>query len=153
MLFVTNAKKIIVVLLLGATACHHKMQPPVVIDLKYSEPVPVQLPTTVVNTTGNKAQKIQIKYASFLRVPPDSVNNIRLYTFIDSWLNTPYKWGGTTRDGIDCSAFIQRLLADVYNIRLPRTSVEQFYTRNIEPFGSRHFLREGDLVFFHHNTG
>ena len=95
-----------------------------------------------------RERKIRMKYASFLNVPPDSISNIRLYSFIDSWLNTPYLWGGTSRAGIDCSAFMQRLLADVYSINIPRTSVQQFFTDNVEPFGSRHYLREGDLVFF-----
>lgn len=93
-------------------------------------------------------QAIQLKYAGFLQTPPDSALNLKLYRFIDYWLHTPYLWGGTTKRGIDCSAFIQRLLADVYNIEIPRTSVQQFFTNNIEPFGSRHYLAEGDLVFF-----
>lgn len=99
--------------------------------------------------TGNiQEQNIKLKYAGILSVPPDSIKNVRLYNFIDSWMNTPYLWGGTTRQGIDCSAFIQRLLADVYDIHIPRTSIQQFFTDNVEPFGSRHYLREGDLVFF-----
>jgi hypothetical protein len=95
-----------------------------------------------------KEKKIRMKYAGYLSIPPDSISNMRLYNFIDSWLNTPYLWGGTTRAGIDCSAFMQRLLADVYDIHIPRTSIQQFFTDNVEPFGSRHYLREGDLVFF-----
>lgn len=88
------------------------------------------------------------KYAQYLHTSPDSITNIKLYRFIDDWLHTPYLWGGTDRRGIDCSAFIQRLLADVYNIRIPRTSVQQFFTDNVEPFGGKHYLSEGDLVFF-----
>jgi lipoprotein Spr len=43
---------------------------------------------------------------------------------------------------------MQRLLQDVYNIPVPRTSVEQFFTRNVEPFHDAHYFAEGDLVFF-----
>ncbi|MBN8781726.1 MAG: hypothetical protein ABS85_06540 [Sphingobacteriales bacterium SCN 48-20] len=93
-------------------------------------------------------QAIQAKYSGYLKTPPDSALNLKLYRFIDYWLHTPYLWGGTTKKGIDCSAFIQRLLSDVYAIEIPRTSVQQFFTDNIEPFGSRHYLAEGDLVFF-----
>lgn len=100
-------------------------------------------------TGVDKDQKVRMKYAAYLHTVPDSIKNLKLYNFIDSWLNTPYVWGGTTRSGIDCSAFMQRLLADVYDIHLPRTSIQQFFTDNVEPFGGRHYLKEGDLVFFH----
>lgn len=111
------------------------------------EPEP-ESKTVKAETPNMQESKVRVKYAAFLKVPPDSVNNIRLYSFIDAWLYTPYLWGGTTRQGIDCSAFMQRLLADVYDIHIPRTSIQQFFTNNVEPFGSRHYLREGDLVFF-----
>jgi lipoprotein Spr len=79
----------------------------------------------------------------------DSITNIKLYKFIDEWLNTPYKWGGSDKDGIDCSAFIQKLLLEVYDISIPRTSVEQFFGKNVEKFRRSRYLTEGDLVFFH----
>lgn len=93
-------------------------------------------------------RQLQVKYAAFLNTAPDSLTNIKLYSFINKWLNTPYKWGGTDEKGIDCSAFMQRLLQDVYQINIPRTSVEQFFTRNVEPFHDGHYFAEGDLVFF-----
>ena len=91
---------------------------------------------------------LQIKYAAYLKTEPQQIQNIRLYSFIDQWLATPYKWGGTTEKGIDCSAFMQRLLSDVYNIQIPRTSVQQFFDDWIDRFGSSAYLSEGDLVFF-----
>lgn len=96
--------------------------------------------------TAEKSTKI--KYASWLKTTPDSITNVKLYTFIDKWLNTPYKWGGLDETGIDCSAFMQRLLGEVYNIQIPRTSVQQFFTKNVEPFHDGHYFSEGDLVFF-----
>jgi cell wall-associated NlpC family hydrolase len=94
---------------------------------------------------------LQKKYAVFLGVEPAQITNIRLYQFIDNWLNTPYKWGGTTKHGIDCSSLIQQLLYEVYNISIPRTSVDQFFTQWIDKFGSTQYLSEGDLVFFRTN--
>ncbi len=91
---------------------------------------------------------IQIKYAGYLHTGPEQVQNIRLYRFIDHWMATPYKWGGTDKNGIDCSAFLERLFAEVYQIDIPRTSVEQFFARYIDRFGSSQYLSEGDLVFF-----
>lgn len=61
------------------------------------------------------------------------------------WEGVPHQWGGTTRRGIDCSAFVQTLYRDVVNVRLPRTTRAQVRT------GARvrqRDLRPGDLVFF-----
>jgi cell wall-associated NlpC family hydrolase len=89
------------------------------------------------------------KYARLLNVSMDSITNVKLYAFIDEWLNTPYKWGGTDKTGIDCSAFIQRLLLEVYDISIPRVAVDQFFNKNVEKFRRSRYLTEGDLVFFH----
>lgn len=92
--------------------------------------------------------KLVAKYAAWLKVSPDSLSNVVLYAFIDKWLKTPYKYGGNDEKGIDCSAFIQRLLNEVYNIQVPRTSAQQFFTKNVEAFHDRSYFSEGDLVFF-----
>lgn len=91
---------------------------------------------------------LQNKYANIMNLAPEQITNIKLYHFIDTWMYTPYKWGGTDRSGIDCSAFMQRLLDTAYNIRIPRTSIEQFFANWIDRFASTKHLSEGDLVFF-----
>ncbi|WP_460762929.1 C40 family peptidase [Niabella terrae] len=106
-----------------------------------------QTASTPVLKSGEEA-RLKSKYAGFLEVSPDQIRDITLYRFIDDWLYTPYRWAGTTKRGIDCSAFIQRLFADVYHIRIPRTSIQQFYTQNVERFRVRQELAKGDLVFF-----
>lgn len=93
-------------------------------------------------------RKLMAKYAAFMKVSSDSLSNVVLYAFIDKWLKTPYKYGGIDEKGIDCSAFIQRLLGDVYNIQVPRTSAQQFFTKNVEAFHDKTYFSEGDLVFF-----
>lgn len=69
-----------------------------------------------------------------------------LYAFIDNWYGTPYRFGGTTRRGIDCSAFMQEIYNGVYKYRLPRTSRDQFSIS--KKINRQEDLREGDLVFF-----
>ncbi|MGJ7030461.1 C40 family peptidase [Niabella hirudinis] len=108
---------------------------------------------TPVNHAGKPAVSradslLKDKYARYLQVPADSITNLRLYRFIDEWLNTPYQWGGTTKRGIDCSALMQRLLAEVYDIYIPRTSYQQYFTDNVERFARWESLAEGDLIFF-----
>jgi cell wall-associated NlpC family hydrolase len=69
----------------------------------------------------------------------------RLLRSFDEWKGTPYRLGGQTRSGIDCSAFIMLVYRDQFNINLPRTTAQQL------DFGmqvSANRLRIGDLVFF-----
>ncbi|MBZ4188474.1 C40 family peptidase [Niabella beijingensis] len=100
------------------------------------------------STLSRSDSLLKTKYAYYLQVPADSITNLKLYRFIDEWLNTPYQWGGTTKRGIDCSALMQRLLAEVYEIYIPRTSYQQYFTENVERFARWESLAEGDLIFF-----
>ena len=61
------------------------------------------------------------------------------------WLGIPYRWGGSTRQGIDCSAFVQQYVRDNLGVALTRTTAGQRY-EGIEI--GRDELRAGDLVFF-----
>ncbi len=91
---------------------------------------------------------VRLKFATYLHVDPAELSDPTLYRFIDRWLNTPYKWGGTDERGIDCSAFLQKLFVEVYAMNIPRTSLHQFLDEKVERFKSPAFLTEGDLVFF-----
>lgn len=65
---------------------------------------------------------------------------------IIKYLGTPYKYGGNSKDGIDCSAFTQMLYRDVFNIDLQRSARLQF-TQGRE-VSDKDDLQFGDLVFF-----
>lgn len=90
---------------------------------------------------------LQFKYAILENAPVEEMRNIRLLQFMEEWYGTDYHYGGTSKDGIDCSAFVSLLMSNVYGIsNLPRISNDQFLqTRRI----ARPELSEGDLVFFH----
>ncbi len=62
------------------------------------------------------------------------------------YLNTPYKYGGTTKKGIDCSAFTQAVFDHAVDFQLLRTARGQ-YTQGIE-IDNKDNLKFGDLVFF-----
>jgi len=62
------------------------------------------------------------------------------------YLNTPYKYGGNTKDGMDCSAFTQILYRDVFNINLERSARLQYNQGKV--LSSDDDLKFGDLVFF-----
>ncbi len=91
---------------------------------------------------------MQIEFARKLAVPVDCISDLRLYAFIKQWLGTPYLWGGDSPNGIDCSLFVRRLYRTVYNIEVPRTSITQFYAKEIDVFKDTRYLTEGDFVFF-----
>ncbi|MDR2580802.1 MAG: C40 family peptidase [Fibromonadaceae bacterium] len=69
---------------------------------------------------------------------------VELEKHIEGFLGIPYLWGGNTRDGLDCSAFVQQIFA-IYGINLPRTSILQSRIGMRIP---KHALLPGDLVFF-----
>jgi peptidoglycan endopeptidase LytE len=63
---------------------------------------------------------------------------------VKNFLGVPYKLGGSTLRGIDCSAFVKKIY-EIFNIELPRTTREQFSVgKKVE----KDQLEEGDLVFF-----
>lgn len=77
-------------------------------------------------------------------------DNERLYDAIQSWIGTPYLYGGTSRDGIDCSAFVGQIYKEVYDIRLHRVANDiQLDVTLI----SKSELKEGDIVFFTNSKG
>src|ERR1044071_3129250 len=54
---------------------------------------PVDANATVANTSPEK--RTITRYAAYLKIDPDSLTNVALYTSIDKWMKTPYKYGGT----------------------------------------------------------
>jgi murein DD-endopeptidase / murein LD-carboxypeptidase len=104
--------------------------------------------STAEASSNKKYHKLQVEFGKKLAVAPDSIFNLRLYGFIKRWLGTPYLWGGTDASGIDCSAFVQQLYKFVYEVNVPRTSIEQFYAKWVDLYSNTKYLKEGDLVFF-----
>ncbi len=69
---------------------------------------------------------------------------------LEQWRNTPYRYGGMDRHGIDCSGFVYRTFSDRFNIQLPRTTSEQ---TQIGTRINQDDLMPGDLVFFKTGSG
>lgn len=69
----------------------------------------------------------------------------RLLEQFHQWEGTPYEWGGTKHDGIDCSALTQKIFSATMKMKLPRTTADQIKLGRLI-FISQ--LQPGDLVFF-----
>jgi cell wall-associated NlpC family hydrolase len=96
------------------------------------------------------ASAVQIKYAILLNTEVEQLQNKILLESVDEWYGTRYRMGGTTKNGIDCSAFVQAVFATAYGMTLPRTAREQF---RVAQRISRTELKEGDLLFFNTRGG
>lgn len=88
---------------------------------------------------------LQLKYAIVLDATAEKLTNVPLLEVIDKWWGTKYCIGGSTDNCIDCSAFTQIIMREVYQQTLPRTAQDQF---NSSEKVELEDLREGDLVFF-----
>lgn len=84
-------------------------------------------------------------FSQVMGVAVDATSNIKLYKFIYEWIGTPYRFGGNTKKGIDCSAFTKAIYDKVFNTTLLRNSRDIFSM--VDPL-PKDELKEGDLVFF-----
>jgi probable lipoprotein NlpC len=83
----------------------------------------------------------------FRHAKQSSNSNTNINTAINAaktYLGTPYKLGGTSKAGIDCSALVQ-ISFEKANVKLPRRSVEQ---SNVGKEVKLENVHNGDLVFF-----
>ncbi|MFK7845070.1 MAG: C40 family peptidase [Rhodothermales bacterium] len=66
----------------------------------------------------------------------------------DTWAGTPHVWGGTSREGIDCSALVQTVYKDLLSVNIPRTTALQSKVGAFVPLNN---MQVGDLVFYRIN--
>lgn len=120
------------------------------------EPVKTMVETPAIAMTApavvniETCSTLQFKYAMMMDIDVEAVSNLELYSFIEEWWGTRYRYGGTTKKGIDCSSFTGKLLAQVYGLDVQRTARDQY--GQCEKV-AREDLQEGDLVFFNTRGG
>ena len=82
-----------------------------------------------------------------LGIDIDMENNHALYVESSQWVGVPYRSGGTTQRGVDCSGLTSAIYNKVYRKQLERNSDDQ-RKKDCKKV-QKGKLREGDLVFFH----
>lgn len=108
----------------------------------------LSLSTSNINLAAGDIEKCsatQFKYAMMMNMEVEMLANTSLYSFIDEWWGTRYRYGGSDKNGIDCSSFTCKLMDQIYKYSLPRTAIEQFRSTDRVTIDN---LQEGDLVFF-----
>ncbi|MBS1772313.1 MAG: C40 family peptidase [Bacteroidetes bacterium] len=93
-----------------------------------------------------RVKYLKEKFSNIMKVRPEDIKSVHLYSFIDEWYGVRYRMGGTTKDGVDCSGLAQNLYEKVFGIDLVRTSLDQF-KESISVRADEN-MEEGDLIFF-----
>jgi hypothetical protein len=68
-----------------------------------------------------------------------------LEQFFEEWKVVKYRMGGLSKNGVDCSGFVQLTLKNQFDVKIPRTTRTQVKLGKTIP---KHKLKTGDLVFF-----
>lgn len=85
-------------------------------------------------------QQVDLKKNTELKV--DSIQELKKSAY--GFLGTRYRFGGSSRNGIDCSSFVQKVFGEL-EVSLPRTAREQYNMGTEVAPGD---LQKGDLIFF-----
>lgn len=78
-------------------------------------------------------------------LPSTALERQELDQLYQSWSGVPYLFGGSSKKGIDCSAFMQVTMSSLYHLNLPRSTALQSQQGSYIPEEQAAF---GDLVFF-----
>ncbi|WP_333758787.1 C40 family peptidase [Streptomyces sp. ISBFB 2968] len=108
-------------------------------------------------TSGKTPSPIEIKTSSltggsnreYLRGEISSTGggSSALASAAEKYLGVPYKYGGTSKSGLDCSGLVVLAFRDAYGVTPPRTTYGQEPWKELTKV-SRSDLKSGDLVFW-----
>ena len=108
----------------------------------------IQVAAEVENAPAQAPDRSSSRNERLSRVPAgpaDSAARTGVIRTAFAYRGVPYRFGGTSRRGIDCSAFTG-LVYRSHGVKLPRTAREQSTRGEKIAFEE---MRAGDLVFFH----
>ncbi len=114
----------------------------------FSSSPPKSQPVPQLDTRKYLSQENEIKKEKPITAPIDN-SVIQVIDYARSFLGTPYRYGGTTKNGMDCSGLIYMSFLSA-GINMPRTSSDQGnHGKQVDIIE----LQPGDLVFFARRRG
>lgn len=118
--------------------------------------------SSIINKTlyeENKAKEVKtvkLKKEKTALEELNEIHNNAMNSFVssilseaESYLGVPYRYGGSSRSGIDCSSFVQSVFK-IFDHDLPRVSSAQAQAGHQISMDE---IRAGDLIFFATNGG
>jgi lipoprotein Spr len=103
------------------------------------------VPTQVEKPQEEEESLAKSYLSQIMGVAMSATSNMKLFNFVYDWVGTPYRFGGGSKKGIDCSGFTKALYSQVFNLDIKRNSRDIFSM--VSPV-KKDDLQEGDLVFF-----
>lgn len=107
--------------------------------------------TMVLTSCGTRAPRYDFQALAHaavrLDMDIDEKDNHALYIEVARWMGVPYRYGGKTMRGVDCSGLTTQIYKKVYRKKLKNNADDQ-RTQDCRKV-TRGKLEEGDLVFFH----
>lgn len=108
----------------------------------------------VISTVGHalgavaKTGKHVVRMATEIGPKPMPISRAKAFlrSMPEQWRGVPYRFGGTSRRGIDCSAFVQAVMDQVFDVEIPRSTVGQ---ASVGVRVSKSELKPGDLILFY----
>lgn len=98
--------------------------------------------TTSTSDPDNLAKEY---FSQIMGVAVSATTSSKLYQFVYDWIGTPYRLGGDSKNGVDCSKFASKLYDQVFNTAIGYNS-RNIYT-NVDKV-KKDELQPGDFVFF-----
>ncbi|MCX6230181.1 MAG: NlpC/P60 family protein [Bacteroidetes bacterium] len=97
------------------------------------------------NVSKNTNNNSSLNYAQKLGYELAGNEDTKFLETVISWLGVPYKYGGCSKEGTDCSCFVNSFYKEMYGKTLARKS-EDIMMQSIPV--NKDALIQGDLVFF-----
>lgn len=120
-------------------------------DEAYAEEEDYQLPPEDQTEIAERTEALQRYINNTSELDADiATKRERVLMEVIRYLNTPYKYGGNSTSGIDCSAFTQNVYSNALGFKILRSARLQYSEG--EEIG-RGDLQFGDLVFFNTRRG
>lgn len=102
-----------------------------------------------INEDSTGVDSIYQEYSEIFGVKFKGTEDTLLLKAMNRWIGTPYKYGGKTQEGTDCSGFVYAIHKEVYQLTLNRSSKDMIHNVTVVEEDNKSF---GDIVFFKYDT-